>query len=62
MSALDAKILAVEDNPGELFLEREFLERTSLSTFEILHADTLKRVTDGRGAKDRRAGLSERQL
>jgi PAS domain S-box-containing protein len=35
------KILIVEDNPGDLFLVKEFLKRTSLPAFEIFHASTL---------------------
>lgn len=42
MSPLGSKILIVEDNPGDLFLVKEFLKRTSLPAFEILHADTLE--------------------
>jgi PAS domain S-box-containing protein len=42
MASEDQKILIIEDNPGDLFLVKEFLKRTSLPTFEILHADTLQ--------------------
>ena len=36
------KILIVEDNPGDLFLVKEFLKRTSLPAFQIFHASTLE--------------------
>ena len=41
MNSLEPKILIVEDNPGDLFLVKEFLKRTALPSFQILHADTL---------------------
>lgn len=44
MSSLEPKILIVEDNPGDLFLVKEFLKRTSLPSFQILHADTLEQA------------------
>jgi PAS domain S-box-containing protein len=44
MSSLEPKILIVEDNPGDLFLVKEFLKRTALPSFQILHADTLKKA------------------
>lgn len=45
MSSSEPKILIVEDNPGDLFLVKEFLKRTSLPSFQILHADTLEQAT-----------------
>lgn len=45
MNSVQPKILIVEDNPGDLFLVKEFLKRTSLPSFEILHADTLEEAT-----------------
>ncbi len=42
MAIQDQKILIVEDNPGDLFLVKEFLKRTSLPPFEIFHADNLQ--------------------
>jgi PAS domain S-box-containing protein len=42
MSSQKSKILIVEDNPGDLFLVKEFLKRTSLPPFEIFHADTIE--------------------
>jgi PAS domain S-box-containing protein len=45
MNSLGPKILIVEDNPGDLFLVKEFLKRTSLPSFQILHADTLEQAT-----------------
>jgi PAS domain S-box-containing protein len=42
MSTQKSKILIVEDNPGDLFLVKEFLKRTSLPSFEIFHVDTLE--------------------
>ena len=44
MASDERKILIVEDNPGDLFLVKEFLKRTSLPAFEIYHADTLERA------------------
>jgi PAS domain S-box-containing protein len=44
MSSLEPKILIVEDNPGDLFLVKEFLKRTALPSFQILHADTLQQA------------------
>lgn len=44
MASEAGKILIVEDNPGDLFLVKEFLKRTSLPTFEIFHADTLEKA------------------
>ncbi len=41
MNSLESKILIVEDNPGDLFLVKEFLKRTTLPSFQIRHADTL---------------------
>jgi PAS domain S-box-containing protein len=41
MSTEDQKILIIEDNPGDLFLVKEFLKRTALPAFEIFHANTL---------------------
>ena len=41
MVSLKPRILIVEDNPGDLFLVKEFLKRTSLPDFEIVHAATL---------------------
>ena len=41
MSSTEPKILIVEDNPGDLFLVKEFLKRTALPSFQILHADTI---------------------
>ncbi len=42
MSSVEPKILVIEDNPGDLFLVKEFLKRTSLPPFEISHAETLE--------------------
>ncbi len=41
MVSLKPRILIVEDNAGDLFLVKEFLKRTSLPDFEILHAASL---------------------
>jgi PAS domain S-box-containing protein len=41
MVSLKPRILIVEDNPGDLFLVKEFLKSTSLPDFEIVHAATL---------------------
>lgn len=41
MASDGRKILIIEDNPGDLYLVKEFLKRTSLPSFEIFHADTL---------------------
>jgi PAS domain S-box-containing protein len=38
------KILIIEDNPGDLFLVKEFLKRTSLPSYEIFHADILEQA------------------
>lgn len=45
MNSLEPKILIVEDNPGDLFLVKEFLKRTALPSFKIMHADTLTEAT-----------------
>jgi PAS domain S-box-containing protein len=42
MALEELKVLIVEDNPGDLFLVKEFLKRTSLRAFEIFHADSLE--------------------
>ena len=42
MPSVEPKILIVEDNPGDLFLVKEFLKRTTLPTFEVFHADSLE--------------------
>lgn len=44
MASEEQKLLIVEDNPGDLFLVKEFLKRTSLPTFEIFHADTIEKA------------------
>ncbi|WP_276368884.1 PAS domain S-box protein [Chryseolinea sp. H1M3-3] len=44
MSFEERKMLIVEDNPGDLFLVKEFIKRTSLPTFEIFHADTVEKA------------------
>src|SRR5688500_8188777 len=44
MALEELKILIVEDNPGDLFLVKEFLKRTSLRAFEIFHADSLEKA------------------
>lgn len=35
------KILIIEDNPGDFFLIKEFLKRTTLPKYQIYHADKL---------------------
>lgn len=46
MPSQENKILIVEDNPGDLFLVKEFLKRTSLPTFEVFHAATLENALE----------------